>query len=99
MSLKTTRLLSCICLASWLSGCQVTTTGKNGYNGNWAPLFDGTSLAGWKQSAFLTPRDNLRQGQEACHSRRRGPQRDNLGPGLPEDGLRGPAGGHAGGWL
>ncbi|MBL05288.1 MAG: DUF1080 domain-containing protein [Planctomycetota bacterium] len=55
MSLKTTRLLSCICLASWLSGCQVTTTGKNGYNGNWAPLFDGTSLAGWKQSDFLNP--------------------------------------------
>ncbi len=55
MSLKTTRLLSCVCLASWLSGCQVTTTGKNGYNGNWAPLFDGTSLAGWKQSDFLNP--------------------------------------------
>ena len=55
MSLKTTRLLSCICLASWLSGCQITTTGKNGYNGNWAPLFDGTSLAGWKQSDFLNP--------------------------------------------
>ena len=53
MSLKTTRLLSCICLASWLSGCQVTTTGKNGYNGNWAPLFDGTSIDGWKQSEFL----------------------------------------------
>jgi|ETNmetMinimDraft_31_1059906.scaffolds.fasta_scaffold23683_2 hypothetical protein len=56
MSLKTTRLLSCVCLASWLSGChQVTTTGKNGYNGNWAPLFDGTSLDGWKPSDFLNP--------------------------------------------
>ena len=53
MSLKTTRLLSCICLASWLSGCQITTAGKNGYNGNWAPLFDGTSIDGWKQSEFL----------------------------------------------
>ena len=53
MSLKTIRLLSCVCFASWLSGCQVTTAGKNGYNGNWAPLFDGTSIDGWKQSDFL----------------------------------------------
>ena len=53
MSLKTIRLLSCVCFASWLSGCQITTAGKNGYNGNWAPLFDGTSIDGWKQSDFL----------------------------------------------
>ena len=55
MSPRTIRLLSCLCIVSWLTGCQFTTTGKNGYNGNWAPLFDGTSLAGWKQSDFLNP--------------------------------------------
>ena len=55
MSPRTIRLLSCLCIVSWLTGCQLTTTGKNGHNGNWAPLFDGTSLAGWKQSDFLNP--------------------------------------------
>ena len=55
MPARTIRLLSCLCILSWLTGCQFTTTGKNGYNGNWAPLFDGTSLAGWKQSDFLNP--------------------------------------------
>ena len=55
MSPRTICLLSCLCILSWLTGCQFTTTGKNGYNGNWAPLFDGTSLAGWKQSDFLNP--------------------------------------------
>ena len=55
MSPRTIRLLSCLCIVSSLTGCQLTTTGKNGYNGNWAPLFDGTSLAGWKQSDFLNP--------------------------------------------
>lgn len=53
MSLKMIRLLSCICIASCLAGCQLTTTGKNGHNGNWAPLFNGRSLDGWKQSGFL----------------------------------------------
>ncbi|MCS5627686.1 MAG: DUF1080 domain-containing protein [Planctomycetes bacterium] len=55
MSPRTICLLSCLCIVSSLTGCQLTTTGKNGYNGNWAPLFDGTSLAGWKQSDFLNP--------------------------------------------
>lgn len=55
MRLSIIRLLSCICIASWLAGCQLSTAGKNGHNGNWAPLFDGTSLAGWKQSDFLNP--------------------------------------------
>ena len=55
MSPRTICLLSCLCIVSSLTGCQLTTTGKNGHNGNWAPLFDGTSLAGWKQSDFLNP--------------------------------------------
>ena len=55
MPARTIRLLSCLCILSWLTGCQFTTTGKNGYNGNWAPLFDGTSLGEWKQSDFLNP--------------------------------------------
>ena len=55
MPTRTIRLLSCLCILSWLTGCQFTTTGKNGYNGNWAPLFDGTSLGEWKQSDFLNP--------------------------------------------
>lgn len=55
MSPRTICLLSCLCIVSSLTGCQLTTTGKNGYNGNWAPLFDGTSLGGWKQSDFLNP--------------------------------------------
>ena len=55
MSPRTICLLSCLCIVSSLTGCQLTTTGKNGYNGNWAPLFDGTSLGEWKQSDFLNP--------------------------------------------
>ncbi len=55
MSVRMIRLLTCVSIVACLAGCQLATTGKNGHNGNWAPLFDGTSLGGWKQSDFLNP--------------------------------------------
>ena len=55
MSRKLIRLLSFVLIASSLTGCQLTTSGENGHNGNWAPLFNGQDLDGWKQSDFLNP--------------------------------------------
>ena len=47
MSRKLIRLLSFVLIASSLAGCQLTTSGENGHNGNWAPLFNGQDLDGW----------------------------------------------------
>ena len=53
MSVRMIRLLTCVSIVVCLASCQLVTTGKNGHNGNWTPLFDGTSLGEWKQSGFL----------------------------------------------
>ena len=53
MSVRVIRLLTCVSIVACLASCQLATTGKNGHNGNWTPLFDGTSLGEWKQSGFL----------------------------------------------
>ena len=55
MSRKIIRLLSLVFIGTSLAGCQLATSGQNGHNGNWAPLFNGQDLEGWKQSDFLNP--------------------------------------------
>ena len=55
MSRKMIRLLSLVFIGTSLAGCQLATSGQNGHNGNWAPLFNGQDLEGWKQSDFLNP--------------------------------------------